>query len=300
MTPKRPLLTVIIHTKNEESNIVACIKSCQTIADEILVVDMKSTDATVALAKKLGAKILSVPDVGYVEPARKLALQKAQSEWILILDADERLRAPLRKKILRLIAMPPSNCIAIPSKNIFFGYWLQHGLRWPDTHIRLFAKGSVEWPGEIHSQPIIHDEVYQLPGKDENAILHFHTTSLNQIAQKALQQARSENYYASQDKITAKMIHQRIHNEVISRITDHNGLEDGIPGYIAAKFMEYYRFLEFVAYWEQHRELTFSEKELQEFAPPASIWTSFKRSIKKYTKKVAFKLLASSQSVTRS
>ena len=95
-------ISVVINTKNEEHNIKDCIDSAKDLADEIIVVDMQSSDKTVEIAQKSGAKTFSVPDYGYVEPARNFALSKPEYKWTLVLDADERLPEKLKALISRL------------------------------------------------------------------------------------------------------------------------------------------------------------------------------------------------------
>ena len=83
------MITAIINTRNEEHNVGRAISSLNEVADEIIVADMASSDDTVKIALQLGARIIEVPNIGFVEPARKLAVSAASHEWILLLDADE-------------------------------------------------------------------------------------------------------------------------------------------------------------------------------------------------------------------
>ena len=94
-------ISLIIHTKNEERNIKDCILSAKRIVDEIIVADMASTDKTLKIAKSLGALILELPAVGFVDNFRNLAIAKAKFEWILNFDADERITRELQKKFLK-------------------------------------------------------------------------------------------------------------------------------------------------------------------------------------------------------
>ena len=84
-----PTISVVINTLNEEKNLPRAVASVKSFADEIVVVDMESTDKTPELAKSLGAKVFTHKKTGYVEPARNFALRQAQCPWLFILDADE-------------------------------------------------------------------------------------------------------------------------------------------------------------------------------------------------------------------
>ena len=96
---KKNELSVVINTKNEEKNISDCVESVKNIASEIIVCDMQSTDNTIKIAKSLGAKVISVKDYGYVEPAKMKAIKAAKFDWILIIDTDERMGGVLQNKI---------------------------------------------------------------------------------------------------------------------------------------------------------------------------------------------------------
>lgn len=124
-----PTLSVIIQTKNEAHNLEACIASIKHIAQEVIVVDMKSTDGTVVLAKKFGAAVFSVNDYGFVEPARNTALRKAKGQWILLLDADERVPHTLAAQIQVIMRENTSDVVRIPRKNMMLGKWMKYSLR---------------------------------------------------------------------------------------------------------------------------------------------------------------------------
>ena len=83
-------ITIIVHTHNEEKNIEGCIKSAKLLTDEITLVDMESTDNTVEIARSLNVSIFNFPRSNYVEPAREFGIKQAKTDWVLILDADER------------------------------------------------------------------------------------------------------------------------------------------------------------------------------------------------------------------
>lgn len=247
-------LSVVINTKNEAHNIAQCILSAQKVAQEIVVCDMQSTDGTREIARQMGAKVVSFKDVGYLEPARNAAITAAHGNWILLLDADERLGKTLVKVILKILADPQVDIIRFPRKNYMFGKWMQHGLRWPDYQTRLFRKGTVTWPNTIHAQAQIKGSVLDLEAEEYNAILHEHTTHLRSLILKTLQQAEQERFYDREKDLTPEMIEKRLTGEFPWRYYEHEGFRDGSEGYFSAKFMEFYRLLEFVFFWERKKK----------------------------------------------
>jgi len=97
-------ITIVIQVFNEQENIIDCVKSALLLSKNVVVMNMQSTDQTVAKAKQAGAKIINIPYSSYVEPVRKYAFSKINSDWIFILDADERITKELTEEIEGLIA----------------------------------------------------------------------------------------------------------------------------------------------------------------------------------------------------
>lgn len=249
---KKQSLSVVINTKNEEKMIAGCIKSVSHIADEIIVADMNSTDNTVKIAKKLKAQSFSVPDYGFVEPARNLALSKVTKDWVLVLDADERITPNLGKLIKKLISEDKYDVIGFPRKNIILGKWLKHGLRWPDFQNRLFKKGFVNWSDNIHEEARYKGRKYQLQALEKNALVHYNYDSVESLMERTYRYASKEKYYEKKNHLTANDIYHRMEDDFRWRFFEHQGYKDGVHGLIINKFMEVYRFLEFALFWEKN------------------------------------------------
>lgn len=144
-------LSVLILAQDEESNISDCIKSVR-FADEVVVIDSGSSDRTVAIAKKAGAKVVRHPmKKGFAEQ-RNFALKKTTAEWVLFLDADERIPGDLRDEIVRTVGGEPA-AYEIPRLNHAFGHPLRHGGWYPDYCLRLYPRTAVKWTGIVHERP---------------------------------------------------------------------------------------------------------------------------------------------------
>ena len=143
-------LAVAILTNNEEKNIVACVESA-SFADEIIVVDSGSDDSTVALARKLGAKVFEhkMTADGFAGQ-RNFALTKATAHWILYLDADERILPETAQEIAAAIKNDPPFAYRVKRINIVFGQRMYHGGHKPDYVLRLFPRDNVKWNGVVH------------------------------------------------------------------------------------------------------------------------------------------------------
>src|ERR1035437_8709774 len=120
-------ISLVINTLNEEVNIRECIESAKYLVDEIIVCDMYSHDKTVEIAKSLNAKVFFHDRTGFVEPARYFAISQATCEWVLVLDADERMTEKLGNKIKEIVTINHNDLILFGSLNNYFGAYVKYG-----------------------------------------------------------------------------------------------------------------------------------------------------------------------------
>lgn len=180
MAAKKHTLSVVLATFNEEKNILPCLDSVKGLADEVIVVDESSTDSTRQLAKNWGARVFKVRHEPIFHVTKNKAIRKAVSDWVLQLDADEKLTpelhreiddllkgryfgydswiSPLKKRFLRLFPPPklltaPAAAYWLPRRNFFLKGYLKHAGQYPDPVIRLFQNGRAILPAkDVHEQ----------------------------------------------------------------------------------------------------------------------------------------------------
>ena len=133
----KPNISVVINVRNEADHLSKCLRSIKDFADEIIVVDMKSTDKSASVAKSYGAKVFSYKPMKFVEPARNYALSKATGKWILLLDPDEYLSKTLKKELKKITQRSDVDYVKMPRQNFIFGKWIKHANCWPDYLIRV-------------------------------------------------------------------------------------------------------------------------------------------------------------------
>lgn len=248
----RSKLSVVINTLNEEKNIARAINSIKDLADEIVVVDMKSDDKTAEIAKKLGADVYEHQRTNYVEPARNFAISKTTGDWVLILDADETVSHTLLKKIRKILKESKAHYYRIPRKNIIFGKWMKYSRWWPDYNIRLFRKGYVSWGDEIHSIPITTGVGADLKPLEKHALNHYHYSSLEQFIDRMNRytsiQAKNklkENYKFSWQDLISKPS-----NEFFSRFYFGKGYKDGLHGIAMAGLQAFSELVLYLKIWQ--------------------------------------------------
>lgn len=143
-------LTIVILTKNEESCIEDAIKNALLVTDNVLIVDSGSTDNTVQLAEKLGAKVVYRVWDNDFSAQRNYALEQIDTKWVLYLDADERMNEELVADIARAIKSDNRALYRFVRRNSAFGKDFQYGVLGPDAVNRMFPKDEGIWQGKVH------------------------------------------------------------------------------------------------------------------------------------------------------
>ena len=177
-----PTLSVILITRNEEANLADCLASLEGIAQQIVVVDTNSSDRTLDIAKSYGAVIAQPQDWPGFGPQKNRALDLATGEWVLSLDADERLTPALKSEIVTAIHHSAHvDCFAIPRLSWYCGRFIRHSGWNPDYVDRLFQRGSARFSDDLVHERLLHSgQVAKL----ENPMLHYSFMNYSQVLQK--------------------------------------------------------------------------------------------------------------------
>ena len=173
-------LSVILITKNEAENIVACLESVAW-ADERVVVDSGSTDDTVQLARAAGARVIETDWAGY-GPQKNRALDAAQGDWVFSIDADERATPELRAEIERAMSAPGQHvAFAVPRRSSYCGRFMRHGGWWPDHVVRLFRRGAGRFSDDqLHERVVVDGPC----GKLGEPLIHYTYRDLEEVIAK--------------------------------------------------------------------------------------------------------------------
>lgn len=189
MTPR---ITGLVNTLNASATLAQCLESMQPHVDELLIVDMESSDETVAIAQSFGARVLSHEPVGYVEPARAFGIQAATHEWILLLDADEVITPSLGLRLRSIAQGDEADVVIFSRRNFMFGDVPEQGPLSPrlDRHRRFFKRNALVHSPEIHvpPEPVVHAREVVLPPTPDFSVLHFAYVDLSEWL------ARSDRY----------------------------------------------------------------------------------------------------------
>lgn len=157
-------LTIVILTKNEALNIVECVENAKQVTDDVLVIDSGSTDDTVQLAKTAGARVVYRDWDDDFAAQRNFAIENSDAEWILYIDADERLNDALVNDVKKVIREGQSARYRFVRRTSAFGKDFRFGVLGPDTVVRLFPRLQGKWKGKVHES--VHSDlpIIQLKG----------------------------------------------------------------------------------------------------------------------------------------
>lgn len=176
-------ISVVINTYNAAGHLEKALLSVKDF-DEIVVCDMESTDLTVAIAQRYGAKIVTFPkgDNNICEVARDYAIHSASHPWVLVVDADEIVPVSLRSFLYDYIKQPNvADALSIPFRSIFMGRFSSIHT---ERHIRFFKKDKAVWPPIIHAPVRIDGTIKRLPAVNELSIEHFNDPTLSKRIMK--------------------------------------------------------------------------------------------------------------------
>ncbi|OQA82540.1 MAG: putative glycosyl transferase [Microgenomates group bacterium ADurb.Bin238] len=268
--PKSATLSIALATYNEQDNIVDCLKSLKGIATEVIVVDGSSTDQTRQLAKKHGAKVYKTTNKPIFHINKNLAIKKCKGDWILQLDADERLTPELKEEIAQVLsgsyfgytdwrssqkyqADTPPVAYWLKRRNYFLGHYFTKSGQYPDPVIRLFKRGFATLPAKsVHEQMKVNGPLAWL----KSDLDHFATPTFSRYIQR-------ENRYSSLTAQELKdggvtinpfsfinFIFIKPLSTFLAIYLRHKGFQDGFSGFVFALFSGLHHALSYIKLWE--------------------------------------------------
>lgn len=245
-------ISAIIITKNEASNIERCLKSLQSVVDEIIVVDSFSEDATQSICEKYKVQFHQRAFQDYSDQ-KNFANALANSDIILSIDADEVLSDQLQTSILKLKESFEADGYSMNRLTNYCGKWIKHCGWYPDNKLRIWKKGEAKWQGEIHETVILKGErIICLEGD----LLHYsyptidsHVKTINNfsglMAQDLFQKGRRSSFL--------KMVFAPFF-DFLKRYFIKGGILDGYYGLIVCWLSGYYTFLKYAKLRDLHKQ----------------------------------------------
>ena len=245
-------LTVTVITFNEADNIAAALDSVSW-ADEIIVVDSHSTDDTVAIARKTATQVIIRDWPGYSEQ-KNFAADQASHDWVLSMDADERVTPELASEIRALLQQEPdARGYRVRRVSRYLGRWIRSTDWFPDYQLRLYDRRAGRWNGlRIHESFRLTSAT---PAHLQGELQHYayrdishHLRKIDAYTTLIADEWVAEGRRASAARLLLHPAMAFVRNYVLRR-----GFRDGVPGLVISILNSYYVFLKFAKLWERQR-----------------------------------------------
>ena len=181
------MFTGVVLARNEAANIVECLMAFRSLVEQLILIDMESSDGTVALARPFVDQVLSHPLVPNFDSARNDAIPVAKYDWLWFVDADERVSPRVGQVVRQLVAEQGDRfeAILIPFKSYFCGQWMRHCGWWPGyTMPRVLKRGHFRFSERLHGGVELDGRQIRLPPDPELGIDHFSYRSVEHYLEK--------------------------------------------------------------------------------------------------------------------
>lgn len=294
-------ISAVVSTYNNESVIEDCLKSLD-FADEIVVVDHRSSDKTAQIAKRFTPRVfLEDNDPLNIDIQKNVGFEKAKGDWILSVDSDERISPELAHEIKETI-LSEQEFVAykMKRKNIIFGKWIEHSIWWPDYKVRLFKKGKGSYGSQqVHRELVVDGQI----GTLQEALTHYHYQSISEYLQKmdlyteneALEMIKKNSHFNWADSVRMPV------RDFLKTFFLQEGYNDGFHGLVLSILQGFYMFLVVTKVWEKQgfrqeqsdKFLIHFYKEWMDLHKEISYWffTAFMSLTKNPLTRVKYKIL---------
>ena len=244
-------IAAVVITKNEEHNIGACLASLRWVHD-LIVVDACSIDRTVEIARDYTHRVFIRPWPGY-GPQKNYALDQATADWVLIVDADERVTDSLREEVWQVLADGPPGDLAgyeIPRRNFFYGRWIASGGLYPDFQIRLFRRTAGRYDDDI----LLHERLHLRGriGRMTSPLDHHSMPSIGAHVKKMRRYTTlgAQEKLKIRSRVTAVDLAGNHLATIVRTYAMRGGYRDGVHGVIVALFAGMHTFVKYAKSWE--------------------------------------------------
>ena len=244
-------ISVVVLAKNEAERLRECLDSVRW-ADDVLVVDDESTDETATIARSCGARVVR-RTMDIEGRHRNWAHAQAAHEWILSLDADERVTPELAEEITALFrATPAHDLYAIPRRNYLGAYWIRHGGWYPSAQLKLFKKSVFRW-----EETTVHPRAFsdRPAGRLRHDLLHFSYRDHGDFLRKLDRQTtlEAQKWAADGRRMSAWKALWRTMDRVVRSYVLKQGYRDGSVGWFVARMAGRYQWVSYRKYVRMKR-----------------------------------------------
>lgn len=247
-----PISTCIV-CRNEADKLGPCLESVSW-CDDVVVMDLASTDGSAELAESHGARVVRHEPVPIVELVRNEVAAHARHDWILVVDPDERITPGLAGELRRAAATPQIRAVVIPRMNYDFGYPPSSPLQRYEPQLRMYRRSLVEWPVVPNALPEVPEEnVYRIPPRDDLVMIHERSRNLPEVIDRVVRYAplQAQSMIDRGETFTARRMIGDLGEGVYRHFLLGRAWRDGVPGLVRAGVLVAFKFYVWAAFWQQ-------------------------------------------------
>lgn len=244
-------ISVCIVCRNEADRLGPCLESVSW-ADEVIVMDLSSTDGSVELAESFGARVVRRHPVPIVEWVRNEIADLATGDWILALDPDERVTPGLAGELRRLATRQDLDALVIPRMNIDLGYPPTNPMERYEPQLRMYRKSAVRWPEIPNALPAVPEERrYRLPPNDELVLVHDRSRNIPEVLERSVRYVplQAQSMIDRGQVFTARAMFTSLGSRVWRQLVVGKAWRDGVPGILRVGILVGFHFYVWAAFW---------------------------------------------------
>lgn len=255
-------VSAVIKARNEEHQIASSIQAARLLADEVIVVDDRSTDGTARVAVEAGARVIAAESHhGFINELDRIGFEAATGEWMLRLDADERLTEGLANALKAVADEGTYSGVRFARRNIMFGAWARHGGWFRADQLRFFRRDAWRrhergWERDLHGHPDVEGPILTLPEHPDYATIHLDYDDVPQFAERTLYRyARTEalDRFRRGARFSVLRLFLRPLRRFLGRYVVRQGFRDGRRGLVLAVLLATYDVMIELNLWDVGR-----------------------------------------------
>jgi glycosyltransferase involved in cell wall biosynthesis len=245
-------VSACIVCRNEADRIGPCLESV-TWCDEVLLLDLSSTDGSVELAERMGARVISREPVEIVELVRNELAEASRNDWILVLDPDERVSPGLAAALRTAAEREDIDAVVLPRMNFDLGYPPSNPLHRYEPQLRMYRKSAVSWPVIPNALPQVAEErLLRLPPRDDLVLIHDRSRTIPEVLERMLRYApaQAQSMIDRGEVFTAAAMLRALTKHARKQFVWGDALRDGVPGLLRGGILVAFHFFVWAAFWQ--------------------------------------------------
>lgn len=238
--------------RNEGDRLVPCLESLAWV-DEIIVMDLSSTDDSATIAARHGARVIIREPVPIVELVRNDVAAVAHGEWILVMDPDERVTPGLARALREVASDARYDAVVIPRMNYDLGFPPSNPLHRYEPQLRMYRRSAVTWPTIPNALPVVPgDRLFRVPQRDDLVLVHDRSRNIPEVVDRVLRYAplQAQSMIDRGQVFTAKAMLAAMGGHIKKQFIRGQPWKDGVPGVLRASLLVAFHFYIWAAFWQ--------------------------------------------------